>query len=57
MTEDSTKLDNVEREYRAMLAKMTRGDCAAGLWRSLLGLVAQSRKVAGEAGRAATDRA
>ena len=25
MTEESTKLDNVEREFRAMLAKMTGG--------------------------------
>ena len=50
MTEDSTKLDNVEREFRAMLAKMTGGiaaqDYGAAFWDWWLNLAKSPEKQA-----------
>ena len=50
MTEESTKLDNVEREFRAMLAKMTGGiaaqDYGAAFWDWWLNLAKSPEKQA-----------
>ena len=50
MTEDSTKLDIVEREFRAMLAKMTGGiapqDYGAAFWDWWLNLAKSPEKQA-----------